>query len=264
LSFREQGRSVVTASDVISLLENEGTARKVIFNLRRKGWLTRLMGGRYLLLPPEYGPENLGENNPLAVASAIVEHSYIGWWSAASFHGLTTQKPMAVTVATLRQVPTRTVEGNEIRFIKIVPRKFFGFKNYDVYGRQVTLSVPAKTLVDCLDRPDLAGGPAEVTRMVHSASSVVAPKELADVALQMKSTATLQRLGFISDLVGWKWPSTVRRRVRGAIPPSTRTTFGRSQRRPGDIGYVHAWGVIVHAAESDLLADVPRSLKKPS
>src|SRR5208283_2638212 len=78
LSLREQGREVVHAADIIDLLGSEPTARKVIRNLIRKGWLTRLVGGRYLFLPPEHGPENLGENNALALASAVVEPSYVG------------------------------------------------------------------------------------------------------------------------------------------------------------------------------------------
>jgi len=264
LSFREQGRNIVARSDIISLLESENTARKVVHNLLRKGWLTRLKGGRYLFLPPEYGPENLGENNPLALASAIVEPSYVGWWSAASFHGFTTQKPMTLTVATLRQMPTRTVEGNEIHFVKVVARKFFGFKTYDAYGREATVTTPAKTLVDCVDRPDLAGGSAEVARITYGASTVVSAEELADTALQMKSTATLQRLGFLADLVGWKWQPAIRQRIRDAIPPTTRSTFGRSNRKPDDIGYVSAWGVIVHASASDLLTDVPSTQKDPA
>ncbi|MCX6972396.1 MAG: transcriptional regulator [Verrucomicrobia bacterium] len=261
LSFREQGRDVVTSSDVISLLQSRDTARKVIHNLLRKGWFARLKAGRYLLLPPEYGPENFGENNPLALASAIVDPSYVGWWSAASFHGFTTQKPMTLTVATLRQMPNRTVEGSAVHFVKVVPRKFFGFKTYDTYGRKATISTPSKTLLDCVDRPELAGGPAEVARITHGASSVVSPEELADTAFQMKSTAALQRLGFLADLVGWKWQPGIRQRVRDAIPPSTRSTFGRSTRKPDDIGYVNAWGVIVHASESDLLVDVPVTQK---
>lgn len=261
LSFREQGRDAVNVSDILSLVRNENTARKVIYNLKRKGWLTRLTRGRYLFLPPEYGPENLRENNPLALASAVVEPSYVGWWSAASFHGFTTQKPMTFTVATLRQVSPRVIEGNEIRFVKVVSRKFFGFKTYEVYGREATLSTRAKTVVDCLDRPDLAGGVAEIARIVHGASTVVSPEELSDVALQMKSTAALQRLAFLSDLVGWKWPPSVRKRVRDAIPSTVRTIFGRPKRKPGDIGYVAAWGLIVHASKSDLLADVPRTLQ---
>jgi hypothetical protein len=49
------------------------TAPPVIHNLLRKGWLSRLVGGpRYMFLPPEHGPENLGENN---VGSIGVSHA---------------------------------------------------------------------------------------------------------------------------------------------------------------------------------------------
>ena len=258
LSFREQGRNAVRAADVIELLGNESTARKVIRNLLRKGWLTRLVAGRYLFIPPEYGPENVGENNPLALASAVVEPSYVGWWAAASYHGFTTQKPMTISVATQRQLPTRTIEGNEIRFVKVVGRKFFGFKSYDLYGREAVLSTPAKTVVDCLDRPDLAGGAAEVARILHVSVVNANPDELIDTALRMESTALLQRLGFLSDLVGWKWSDALRARLRAAIAPSTRTVLGRLERNAGDIGYVASWGLLVHATAADLLADVPK------
>jgi predicted transcriptional regulator of viral defense system len=144
LSFREQGRTVVRASDVLDLLGSENSARKVIRNLLRKGWLSRIVGGRYMLLPPEHGPENLGENNILALAAAAVEPSYIGWWSAAAYHGLTTQKPMAVFVAVLRQTPSRTIEGSKVRFVRVAQRKFFGHQTYNVYGRLVSISTPAQ------------------------------------------------------------------------------------------------------------------------
>ena len=264
LSFREQGRTIVRAADVIETLGKESTARKVIHNLLRKGWLTRLVAGRYLFLPPERGPENLGENNALAVASAVVEPSYVGWWSAASYHGFTTQKPMAISVATLRPLPARTIEGNEVRFIKVVERKFFGFKPYELYGRQVVLSTPVKTVVDCIDRPGLTGGAAEVTRIVHGAVADLDPQALIDAAFRMKSTALLQRLGFLADLIGWKWPKALRPQLRAAIAPSTRAVFGRAERKAEDIGYVAAWGLLVHAAKSDLLADVPRSQQSGS
>ena len=258
LSFREQGRSVVHAADVIEVLGKEQTARKVIRNLLRKGWLTRLVAGRYLFLPPEHGPENLGENNALAIASAVVEPSYVGWWAAASYHRFTTQKPTTISVATRRPLSARTIEGTEIRFVQVVERKFFGFKSYDLYGRAAMLSTPAKTLVDCLDRPDLAGGAAEVTRIVSGAAVDASPEDVTDTALRMKSTALLQRLGFLSDLVGWTWPDALRARLRHAIVPSTRAVFGRAERKEGDIGYVAPWGLLVHARETELLADVPK------
>jgi predicted transcriptional regulator of viral defense system len=258
LSLREQERDVVSASDIITFLGSESTARKVIHNLLRKGWLSRLVGGRYMVLPPEYGPENLGENNVWALASAIVDPAYIGWWAAASFHGFTTQKPMAISVATQRAMLQRTVEGAEIRFIKVAPRKFFGFQRYEVYGRTASISSPAKTVVDCIDRPDLAGGPAELTRIVFGAADEVDAAELLETARRMKSTALLQRLGFLADLVGWSMPPQLREQLRTAISKSARATFGRPDRKDGDIGYVADWGLFVHARRDDLLADAPR------
>jgi len=259
LSFREQDLEVVHAADIISLLGSEPTARKVIRNLIRKGWLTRLVGGRYMLLPPEHGPENLGENNPIALAAAAAEPSYVGWWSAAAFHGFTTQKPMTVTVATQRQMPARTIEGTEVRFIKISPRKFFGFKKYTVYGRTAAITEPEKTVIDCIDRPDLAGGPAELTRIVYSAMGEIDHAKLITMAMAMKSTALLQRLGFLTGLTGRKLPAELRAQLRRAIPNSRRSIFGRRERKDGDIGYVAEWGLFVYARRSDLLAEVPRT-----
>lgn len=258
LSFREQGRDVVEAGDIIDLLDSEQTGRKVIRNLVRKGWLTRLIGGRYMLLPPERGAESIGENNPLAVASAVVEESYVGWWSAAAFHGFTTQKPTTVFVAVRRQTPARTIEGAEIRFVTVEPRKFFGSKRYTVYGRNTLISDPEKTVIDCIDRPDLAGGPAELTRIVHAAMAEVDPEKLVAAATQMKSTSLLQRLGFLTELVGRSLPEELRQQLRGKIPKSTRSKFGARARKGGDIGYVAEWGLFVHARKNDLLAEVPR------
>jgi predicted transcriptional regulator of viral defense system len=257
LSLSEQARDIVQRAEIIDLLGSASTARKVISNLIRKGWLTRLVGGRYMFLPPEHGPENLGENNALALAAAAVSPSYIGWWSAASFHGLTTQKPMSVFVAVLKQMPTRTIEGTEVRFVKVAPRKFFGFETYSVYGRKAAISTPAKTVIDCFDRPELAGGAAELTRILFGASTQVDPHELINAAEQMKSVALLQRLGFLADLIGWTLSADVVDRLHAGIPKSARSRFGRTDRKDGDIGYVASWGLFVHARRSDLLSDTP-------
>lgn len=258
LSFREQGRTVVRVADVLDLLGSENSARKVIRNLIRKGWLSRIIGGRYMLLPPEHGPENLGENNILALAAAAVDPSYIGWWSAASWHGFTTQKPMTVFVAVLRQTPSRLIEGSEVRFVKVTERKFFGHETYDVYGRSVSISTPAKTLIDCLDRPNLAGGPSELARIAHRALAEISRDDLLAAATAMKSKAVLQRLGFLADLIGRPLPDDTRQALRDAIPRTYRSHFGRAERREGDLGYVAAWGLFVNARREDLLSEVPR------
>jgi predicted transcriptional regulator of viral defense system len=258
LSLRADGRTTITSEDVVQILGSKEKARKVAQTLVRKGWLSRLGGGRYLLLPPEHGPYNLGENNILALASAIVDESYIGWWGAASFYGFTTQRLMAVTVAVRRQMRPRMVEGTEVRFITTVARKFFGWTTEIAYGRPIKISTPAKTLVDCLDRPELAGGPSELARIVFGASRDIAFGETLEMARKMDSTALLQRLGALADLTGWQIDPQSRKDLRSTIPKSYRSSLGRKDMREGDIGYLPEWGISIHLAKADLLADVPR------
>lgn len=164
---------------------------------------------------------------------------------------------MTVFVAVKKQIPTRLIEGIEVRFVAIAPRKFFGFQVYDVYGRSVCISTPEKTLIDCIDRPDLCGGITELTRIVYGARREIEAAKLIQTALAMKSTASLQRLGFLLDLVDWPLPAAERTRLRASIPQSRRITFGRARRQAGDIGYVADWGVIVNATRNALMADVP-------
>ena len=79
LSLVEQGNKEVDRRQVIDMLGvSPQAADHVIRSLRRKGWLERASWGRYLLIPPEMGPDALGESNVLALASRIAEPYYFG------------------------------------------------------------------------------------------------------------------------------------------------------------------------------------------
>jgi len=258
LALVEAGRDVVTTQDVISLLQVEAQARKVINTLTKKGWFVRLGHGRYVVVPPDRGPENYGENNALAMATAAIEPSYVGWWSAASFHGLTTQRPNTVTVATTKLAAPRVIEGTPVKFIKLTSRKFFGFDVFHVYGRETRISGIEKTVVDCADRPKLCGGPSELARILYGAKRRANPSSLVETAVKMSSISLLQRLGFIVDIVGWELPAECRDELRSRIPSSARSVLGAKEKLPSHIGYVSEWGLFVNVSKQRLLADVPR------
>jgi predicted transcriptional regulator of viral defense system len=75
-------------------------------------------------------------------------------------------------------------------------RKFFGFKSYNVYGRSTRISDLEKTLLDCIDRPDLAGGPTELTRIVHAAMAEIDQEKLVAAAIKMNSNRCCSALDF--------------------------------------------------------------------
>jgi|ERR1035438_10012587 predicted transcriptional regulator of viral defense system len=72
LALAEQKRREVGRSEIIKLLgASAKAADNVIESLRRKGWLERASWGEYLVIPPDEGPDAMGETNLLALASQL-------------------------------------------------------------------------------------------------------------------------------------------------------------------------------------------------
>ena len=226
-------------SEVAETVGSTLAARAAIKRLVAKGWLKRLGGRRYAVVPPEYGKDNVGDLNTLALASVAVEPGYLGWWSAASFHGFTTQVPMVAQVATTtRPAPARRINDMPIEFHRVVPGQMFGIKEVPSLGRLLKVSDPEKTVVDCVDRPQLCGGPAELALIVWDAARVIDQAKLTDYALRMDSTSLLQRLGFLTDVTETGLPQPLRQKLLARIPKSARSSLGAARRADDDIGYV--------------------------
>jgi predicted transcriptional regulator of viral defense system len=120
-------------------------ADHVIESLRRKGWLERARWGEYLLIPPEQGPDALGDCNRLALASRIADPYYIGFSTAASHYGLTTQHRNVIFVVTPVRLRPREVGEARVQIVNLSANKFFGFEPVDVLGYKVMISDREKT-----------------------------------------------------------------------------------------------------------------------
>src|ERR1700736_3886980 len=101
LALAERHRRETTRAEIVELLGgSEKAADHVIEALRRKGWLERATWGEYLLVPPEQGPDILGDSNLLALASRVADPYYVGFGTAAAHYGLTTQHRRGIFVVT--------------------------------------------------------------------------------------------------------------------------------------------------------------------
>jgi predicted transcriptional regulator of viral defense system len=263
LTLIERGRDAFNRTDAADIL---GTTphriKDLLRDLTAKGWLERLGGGRYLLVPPAYGAELTGEYNVLALASASVSEGYVGWWNAASLHGFTTQVPSTVTMATPRRHRSRVLAGSEVRYITIPLGRFFGFENREVFRRSVTVSDREKTVIDCIDRPDLCGGLSEICRIVWGAAADLNWQRLLQYVERIESVSIAQRLGFLCDLVKAPIPANIRHALYGRLKWNSRSRFGPENPVDGAIGFVADWKLTVNSAQRELLSDVPRKIEK--
>src|SRR5258705_11885111 len=116
LTLTEKGQRETDRSEIVQLLAvTAKAADHVIHSLRRKGWLERASWGKYLLIPPDQGPDALGEGNTLALASRITNPYYIGYSTAASHYGMTTQHRNAIWHVTPRRLPDRSAGSYQVR-----------------------------------------------------------------------------------------------------------------------------------------------------
>lgn len=179
---------------------SRGFARKVAHDLVAKGWLTRVGRGRYLLHPSTYGPEAVRETDPLRVGSRLVRPYYFGYATAAELHGLLLQPGRVYYIVTPRRTPSsRRTGAVEFRLIRTVPRRFFGFVPLERRSQQLVVSDRERTVLDCLERPELSGGFGGAAQVLARAKPRLGWERLRNHLRRYGSRALAARLGFLAE-----------------------------------------------------------------
>ena len=253
LALSEQGRREVERRDIARLLGAKlPVADQIIRSLRRKGWLERASWGRYLLIPPDQGPEALGESNLLALASRVADPYYIGYGTAAAHYGFTTQTRNIIWVATPQRKRPRRVQDTEVRIVNPPPKKFFGFGPVDVLGYSVMMSDREKTVIDCIDRPDLAGGFGEAAHILATASRRFDWQRIADYLARIDSPSLVRQFGWLADHANADMPQDVRAKLLKYVDRSVSAFLGPKKQVRGAIGYNATWRITINVARDEL------------
>jgi predicted transcriptional regulator of viral defense system len=257
LALTERGQQETTRKEIVELLGGSPkVADHVIESLRQKGWLERATWGEYLVIPPEHGPDALGNSNLLALASRIAKPYYIGFGTAAAHYGLTTQHRKVIFVVTPVRLRPRDVGESRVRIVNLSTKKFFGFESVDVLGYKVMLSDREKTAIDCIDRPALAGGVGEAATILATASRRFDWTKAADYLEKIGSGALARRFGWLADYAKADVPRAARDRVVTLAARSRKTWLGpdplRARAVQGAVGYDKTWRVFVNVKPEEL------------
>lgn len=177
-------------------------AKNLLANLARRGVLTRFGRGKYVVLSADIVYHHKGyATDPLSILDQLFEDEpyYAAYNTALYIHGLSHQIPFQTQVATIRQKRSLKVGNSLIRFVKISPSELFGYEERRYLDSFVNVSDIEKTIIDCIERPDLCGGISEVTRSIAETLNKLDADKFLSYISKIENEATIQRLGFILD-----------------------------------------------------------------
>ena len=238
------------------MLGTPSRADPVIRSLIRKRWLERIAAGRYLLIPADRGPKGIPDSNLLGLVKHLAESYYVGYATAAAHYRFTTQARSTLWIVTPRHVADRTVRGVLFRFVNVVPRKFFGCASVRVLGREIVMSDREKTVLDCVDKIDNAGGIAEVARIISRATPKIEWPRFCDYARRLGSVAAVQRFGYLADRVSTQMTREARAGLQAQIKKHSRSYLGPTARWGKQATYDAEWRILVNVPQREITAEV--------
>lgn len=242
-------KDIFTFEAAVGFWGSGSATRNVLSRLESKGWLERLERGKYMLVPLEAGVDREWSEDPIAIGSFLVPSGGAAYWTAVRHWGWTTQLPRTQFFITAqRRAAHGTFLGVRYRFIALKPERIFGITEEWVEGLAIRVTDRERTLLDILDRPDLAGGIAEVGEALRAGWREIDPARLTKYIERFGSGTVPKRLGYLAEELDLDGAGDWTQRWRSMVGTGI-TLLDRGGPKSGRI--VTRWGLQINAGESE-------------
>jgi len=177
------------------------TVNQLLSDMTKRGLLMRIKDGVYYIIPYEKDPESFMPDWHMLTENLVngIDH-YIGYYSALQIHNLITQPSLKQQIVVAKQIRPSTINIKDVTFQFIYHNldHFFGIKKIWIDNfHKVKSSDLEKTFIDCLFKPDYAGGIVEIARAIYISKDKIQFDKLLEYAKQFNSQAVIKRLGFL-------------------------------------------------------------------
>jgi len=212
LSLLSSKSSMFDFEEAVGFWGSREMARKKLSLLEKRGWLARLEKGKYLIVPLEAGIDRNWSEESYLIATSLAKPAAIAYWSAIRHWNWTEQIPRIVYVQTTRRKKNikNTILGVQYEFVTVNGRKFFGNVKEWRQGQPVLITGREKTLLDCADDVERAGGIEELEKAVRNGAPGISWKMLHEHVHRFPNRAALKRLGFLIETLVPTLPAEAR------------------------------------------------------
>lgn len=178
-------------------------AAKLLSRWKQQGWLRRIRHGLYVHVPLDLAGSEQVIADPWVLVPTLFNQCYIGGWTAAHHWELTEQLFNETLVFTTRRFTEKRVIAQGALFVlhSMKLKRLFGLKTLWRGSVKVTISDPARTLVDMIAAPEVGGG---IDHVADSLSEYLKTKSadrglLIRYAEEFDNGAIFKRLGYLAE-----------------------------------------------------------------
>lgn len=180
---------------------SKSALKEMLSDMVKRGLLMRLKKGLYYIIPYEQEASSfMPDWHLLAQPLTKGTEHYIGYYSAMQIHNLITQPSLKEQIVVAKQIRPSALKIKDVTFQFIYHNSdhFFGSKKIwiDSFDK-VICSDLEKTIIDCLFKPEYAGGIVEVARAIYTSKDKIKFDKLLEYTQRFKSQAIIKRLGFL-------------------------------------------------------------------
>lgn len=242
-------RRVFTAEEFGKALGLGGRSRDSLLSYyRQRGMILPVRRGLYWVLRPGESPE-IGAVDPFLLAGAMTDDAVLAYHTALEFHGRAYSifnEMYFLTARAARPAEFHGWEFQPVRLPKVLSaagKAFFDVEVLEQSGQDVRVTSLERSMVDVLDRPELAGGWEEIWRSLELVEYFDLDR-VVDYALLLGNATTVAKVGWFLEchresLMVEEQHLSV---LRGNRPRQPRYL---SRRASGPVRMIAGWNLIV-------------------
>ncbi|MDO9575961.1 MAG: hypothetical protein Q7J55_05490 [bacterium] len=201
----DENKPVFKIDDVQRILGKEyNESTDLLSELVKRGIVTRLKSGKFLIVPQELGSAEQYIGNWYVAAREVVNSPdyYIAFYSSMNYWGMLTQPLIKIFVASPQRqiVPQEMKEKLVLIFVK---NKFvWGVKEeWVTRDEKVRISDLEKTTIDALAHPQYCGGITEIAKGIWLTKNKIDFAKLINYVTKYNKNVVAKRLGYILEIL---------------------------------------------------------------
>jgi predicted transcriptional regulator of viral defense system len=206
MALYDSGRTTFTTAEAAHITGlTVPLTSSLLHKARKRGLVSRLKRGLFVIVPPELGSSAVYAGNPYLVARYLADDApyFLSHAAAMELHRMVTQPQFVIFVSSTKRIPSQTLQGTQFRFVLLKSKDFFGTtKHWVTKQESLETSDLERTILDGLRHPEYCGGITDVAKGLWMRHDDVRVPKLIEYAHRLGVGSIYRRLGYLLELFG--------------------------------------------------------------